>query len=225
MTALLAIETSGEVGSVAVATHGIVRERSIATPREQTERLLPLVEELLGEAKLRVADLDAVVFGRGPGSFTGLRIATAAAQGLAMAARLPVIGVSSLAGTAQRAAEAGVERSLVCIDARMGEVYWACFEVRDGLAQPAGEEHIGAPETVIIPDWEQWTALGAGFAAHAATLAHVGARAAQVLPEIYARARDLLAQAQADLGAGRVLAAAEARPTYLRDASAWRRPR
>ena len=223
MTALLAIETSGAVGSVALLTDGAIRERTIATAREQTERVLPLIEELLAEADLPIGALDAVVFGRGPGSFTGLRIAAAVAQGLALAASLPVIGVSSLAAAAQRVwAEAAVERSLVLIDAHMGEVYWGVFEVVEGLARGVGPERIGRPETVVAPSGVPWTAVGAGFAAHAAALEDLRAAAAGAMLDAPARARDLLPQALADWSAGRVLRAAQALPAYLRDETAWR---
>ena len=224
MTTLLAIETSGVLGSVAVARGGSVFERFIATPREQSELLLPLIAELLAQAELDVRSLDAIVFGRGPGSFTGLRLAAATAQGLALSADRPVIAVSSLAAAAQRAWEAtGAERALVCVDAHMGEVYWGCFEVRQGLAEPRGAERIGLPETVTMPEWGPWTALGTGFAAYPEALAPLVRGAARVIADLPARARDLLPPAAKDWREGRVTRAAGAVPTYLRDASAWRR--
>ncbi|HEU4618618.1 MAG TPA: tRNA (adenosine(37)-N6)-threonylcarbamoyltransferase complex dimerization subunit type 1 TsaB [Gammaproteobacteria bacterium] len=126
---LLAIETSSAVGTVALACGIDIAEREIPTPREQTQRLLPLVEALMSEAGLRFADLDAIAFGRGPGSFTGLRIAAATAQGLALGADLPVAPVSSLQALAERAArEHGASCVLTCVDARMGEVYSALYE-------------------------------------------------------------------------------------------------
>src|SRR3970040_2738985 len=106
MTSLLAIETSGVLGSVAVARGGSVFERFIATPREQSELLLPLIAELLAQAELDVRSLDAIVFGRGPGSFTGLRLAAATAQGLALSAELPAVAVSRLAARRPPAWEA-----------------------------------------------------------------------------------------------------------------------
>ncbi len=129
---ILAIETSSDVGTVALLAEGAVEEQRIATPREQTERILPLVGDLLSAAGLTLEDLDGIAFGRGPGSFTGLRIAAAVSQGFGLAANLPLLPVSSLAAMAQ-----GVWRtqsqacSLVCIDARMGEVFWGAYEVRD----------------------------------------------------------------------------------------------
>jgi len=226
MTSFLAVEMSGSVGSIALAVDERVQEREIATPREQTQRLLPLVDELLREAGLTVARLDAVVFGRGPGSFTGLRIAAAVAQGLAMSASLPVLPVSSLGAIAQRGLDtARAERSLVCVDARMGEVYWGAFEAREGLARRLGEERLTAPGNVDTPAGGAWTALGSGFRAHAEALAHVLGRAAAVVTDIEPRARDLLPQALEDWRNGRIVRASAALPTYLRDDTAWRRTR
>jgi tRNA threonylcarbamoyladenosine biosynthesis protein TsaB len=205
---------------------GIVSERSIATAREQTAQLLPYIRELLVDAGTELRSLDAIVFGRGPGSFTGLRIAAAIAQGLAMAARLPVIPVSSLAATAQHAWDRDrIAASLVCIDARMGEVYWAGFEVEQGLARLLDAEAISAPESVQAPDISRWTALGGGFsaAAHVQALERVAARAERVIADIHPRARDLFPQARSDLAEGRVFPAAAASPVYLRDETAWRR--
>jgi tRNA threonylcarbamoyladenosine biosynthesis protein TsaB len=209
LSRFLAIETSAAVGSVALAAGEGLFEGHIATSREQTTRVLPIVAELLAGAGIGLRALDAVVFGRGPGSFTGLRIATATAQGLALAER------------AWR--ETGTERALVCIDARMGEVYWACFAVRDGRAQPAGAEHISGPDAVQRPDWDGWTAIGDGFAAYAEELRPLTRTARAVITDQTALARDLLPQAAADFAAGLVIAPAAARPTYLRDDTAWRR--
>ena len=140
---LLAIETSSDVGTVALLAEETVEQQRIATPREQTERILPMIGELLATAGLPLEDLDGIAFGRGPGSFTGLRVAAAVAQGLGLAVNLPLLPVSSLAAMAQGLWRTeGQERSLVCIDARMGEVYWGVFEVREGLAELLGAEHL-----------------------------------------------------------------------------------
>ena len=138
---LLAFETSSRTGSVALHVDGTVRQESIATPREQTEQLLPLTAGLLNGAGLALRDLDAIAFGRGPGSFTGLRIAAAVAQGLGLATGLPLLPVSSLAAAAQGLWRThGSSNTLVCADARMGEVYWAAFDVHgDALAGVAAQ--------------------------------------------------------------------------------------
>lgn len=224
MTTLLAIETSGAVGSLALRRGATLHERTIASPRDQAEQLLPLVAELLDAADAAIAELDGIVFGRGPGSFTGLRIATAIAQGLALATQKPVIGISSLAAVAQHALDvSGVERSLVCIDARMGEVYFGSFEAEQGLVRARSPERLAMPENVTAPAWPRWTALGGGFAAYVNALAGVTRQAETVVTDIPARARDLLRLADRALAEGGGVAASAARPTYLRDDSAWRR--
>jgi tRNA threonylcarbamoyladenosine biosynthesis protein TsaB len=224
MTTLLAIETSGAVGSLALCRGATIHERSIASPRDQAAQLLPLIAELLRSADVTIAQIDGIVFGRGPGSFTGLRIATAIAQGLALAAQKPVIGISSLAAVAQHALDTeGIERALVCIDARMGEVYFGSFEAEQGLMRARGPERVAAPEQVAVPEWPRWTALGGGFAAYPSALGGVAGQAEAVVADIAGRARDLLRLVGRELAEGGSVAATAARPTYLRDDSAWRR--
>ena len=149
---LLGLETSSTVGSVAVETPGGVLVREIATPREQTAQILALIDELLREAGIGLPDLNGIAFGRGPGSFTGLRVSVAVAQGLAAVAGMPLLPVSSLLCLAERAwREHGCERALVCVDAHMGEVYWAVAERRGGVVGIAGDERLGAPSDVTPP--------------------------------------------------------------------------
>ncbi len=224
-TSLIALETSGDLGSVALYADGAVAERTIASPREQTDSVLPHVQGLLADAGLALADLDGIAFGRGPGSFTGLRVATAVAHGFGLAIGLPLLPVSSLAALAQGVWRThDIARCLVCIDARMGEVFWGAFEARDGLVQPLGDEQLSRPEAVR---WEagdgSWVAAGNGFAAHAATLTDVSTAAEIVLPEACPAASDLLPLALADLAQGRASTVEAALPVYLRPESAWKR--
>ena len=221
---LLAIETSSAVGSLALLDGTAVSEREIATPREQSENVLPIVRELVAEAGLTLGSLDAIAFGRGPGSFSGIRLAAAVAQGLALSSGFPVIAVSSLAAAAQRAwREHGSSRSLVCVDARMGEVYWAPFCIDDGLAEHDGSERLGAPATLQCPTGDPWVAVGNGFVEYRDELAAQLEQAAAVHDACLPTARDLLPRASRDCAAGRVSPAAAALPVYLRDESAWRR--
>lgn len=222
---LLAFETSGRVGSVALETSLGVELREIATPREQTDRLLALTDELLAGAGLELDALDGIAFGRGPGSFTGLRVSVAVAQGLATATGVPLIAVSSLLALAERALRASrCERALVCVDAHMGEVYFAIAERRAGAVEIVGDERLGAPADVAaLSPGPAWCAAGSGFTAHAAALADVARAAAVVLPELEPSAPDILPRAKRDLAAGRVTAPTAALPVYLRDQTAWRR--
>ena len=220
---LLAFETSSREGSVALHVDGTVRQALIATPRKQTEQLLPLTAKLLDSGDLSLRELDAIAFGRGPGSFTGLRIAAAAAQGLGMATGLPLLPVSSLAATAQGMWRThGSTNTLVCVDARMGEVYWAAFEMRDGLACVAGAEHMTSPEEVSVAGSVSWCAAGSGFEVYGDELAGLMAQADGIFPQARPQAIDLFPLAQADLAGGKGRAPEEANPVYLRSASAWK---
>lgn len=222
---LLAIETSSARASIVVAAGERLLERWIDSPRDQAAELLPAIDALLGESGLRLAALDGLAFGRGPGSFTGVRIAAAIAQGLALATDVPLLPVSSLAALAARAWREGVAEPavLTCVDAHMGEVYWAVYRRSDGLPGAPGGEHLGSPATVAAPEGTPWGGVGSGFRAHAAPLEPLARGAARVLPDLEPTARDLLPLAAADLAAGRITPPAEALPTYLRGEDAWRR--
>jgi tRNA threonylcarbamoyladenosine biosynthesis protein TsaB len=221
---LLGFETSSPVGSVAIATPAGVWMRELATPREQTEQIIALTDELLSFAAIGLEDLDGIAFGRGPGSFTGLRVSVAVAQGLSTVSGIPLLPVSSLLCLAERAwREHGCERALVCVDAHMGEVYWAHTERRGGSVSIVGDERLSAPSEVAPPAGTGWCAVGSGFAAHADGLGDVTAAAARVFLELAPSARDLFPEAERALGAGRIAPAAEALPVYLREHTAWRR--
>ena len=221
---LLGFETSSSPGSVALATPRGLLVREITAPREQTERLLALTDALLAAAGITLEQLDGIAFGRGPGSFTGLRVSVAVAQGLAAVTAVPLLPVSSLACLAQRCwRERGFTRGIACVDAHMGEVYWAEFAVHDGTAAIVGAERLGAPVDVAPLEGGGWCAVGTGFAAHAQVRAAMERAGAPVLPELVPSAQDLFPQARGDLAAGRGEAATAARPQYLREHTAWRR--
>ena len=220
---LLALETSSSVGSVAIETPAGVVVRELKTPREQTEQIIALTDELLRGAGIGLRELDGIAFGRGPGSFTGLRVSVAVAQGLAVVDGLPLLPVSSLLCLAQRAwREHGCERTLVCVDAHMGEVYWARAAVRDGVVGIVGDERLAAPNDVEPPS-DTYCAVGNGYAAHADALAQIVSGAERAFADLTPSAVDLLPQAKRALEDGHVLAAAAALPVYLREHTAWRR--
>ena len=221
---LLAFETSSRTGSVALETAGGLLVRELGFPREQTERLLAITDELLASAGIGLQSLDGIAFGRGPGSFTGLRVSVAVAQGLAAVTGVPLLPVSSLLCLAQRAwQELGCERALVCVDAHLGEVYSASAERRGGRMEIVGGEKLGAPADVVAPEGSGWCAIGSAFTAHAEPLAAITAAAAAVSPDLVPSAACLLPQAKRDLAAGRATPPAAALPTYLREHTAWRR--
>lgn len=220
---LLAIETSSRIGSVALAVGEHALEREIPTPREQTALVIGLIDELLAEAGLELRDLDALVLGRGPGSFTGLRVAAGVLQGLSLATGVPIVAVSSLAALALQGlvGQPEVERALCLVDARMGEVYGATYS-RDGESvKLLGEEQLCRPETVTAPSGS-WLAIGDALSAYAEILSDIRAGAEAVLPDHCPGARDLMPLARTEVEAGRYLALESALPVYLREADAWR---
>jgi len=220
---ILAIETSGSGGSVALSFDGDVRERSVKATREQTSALLPMIDGLLAEAGQSLSALDALAFGQGPGSFTGLRVAAAVVQGLGLASGVPIVPVSSMAGLMQQAwRRFGATTAALCIDARMGEVYWGHFAIEAGLAAPVLTEAIGPPAAVTAPPGA-YACIGDGFARYPEALAGIMAGAGHVFDDCQPLARDLLPLAAARRSAGIAVAAVDALPTYLRDSTAWKR--
>jgi tRNA threonylcarbamoyladenosine biosynthesis protein TsaB len=215
---LLAIETATDACSAALWRDGRITDHCEHAPQRHAELILPMVDALLAEAGLKVAELDAIAFGRGPGSFTGLRIAAGVAQGLAFAAGKPVIGISTLAALAQGVASQG-SRVLAALDARMGEVYWGLYQAdAAGLMRLAGAEMVCPPERVSVPEEPGWIGAGNGWRAHSAALrARVGAQVSQVLDDTLPRAGALLPLAVDAYLAGQVQPAEAAVPVYLRD--------
>jgi tRNA threonylcarbamoyladenosine biosynthesis protein TsaB len=162
---ILAIETATDACSAALLVGDAVSERFEIAPRRHAALLLPFVESLLAEAALAVGELDAIAFGRGPGSFTGLRIAAGMAQGMAFGADLPVVPVSTLAALAQGCVrECGAQAVLAALDARMQEVYFGAFRVAaDGLVAAVGEEVVCAPSAITVPEGDDWYTAGEGW--------------------------------------------------------------
>ncbi len=218
---ILAVDTATENCSAALLIDGTLQVREELLQRGAAERILPMVQELLGAAAVRLADLDAIAFGRGPGGFTGARLAASITQGLAFACGLKVVPISNLRALAQRAFDsAAAPHVLVCSDARMQEVYWACFDRAESGARLVGEEHVGAADTVTLPS--HWTqaqtiAAGTGFAAYPQLGTRLAARIGTLEAGLLPRAREIAALAVAEVRAGRLLDPAEAVPVYLRD--------
>jgi len=219
---LLAIETATDLCSVAVMSGDRLAERETDEPRSHAEQVLRMVKDCLAETDLQLASLDALAFGRGPGSFTGVRIATGVIQGLALGAGLPVVPVSTLAGHASAAwRRLGVSRLAVAVDARMGECYWGCYEVSEtGVTRLVGEERVAAPGDIAPPPGAGWVGIGTGWAAHpdlVAALPEIRIAQEVILPS----ARDLLPSAAAGFLRGEAVPAEQALPVYLRDKVAW----
>ncbi|HHE6468285.1 TPA: tRNA (adenosine(37)-N6)-threonylcarbamoyltransferase complex dimerization subunit type 1 TsaB [Providencia rettgeri] len=223
---ILAVDTATEACSVALWCEGDIISRFAISPREHTQKILPMVEEVLAEAGMGLNQLDALAFGRGPGSFTGVRIGVGIAQGLALGANLPMIGVSSLMTLAEGAFRiAGHEQVLVAIDARMSEIYCAQYQrTSEGLW--LGEE----TEAVLLPDDFKnkftglpglWGYAGTGWEAYPSLLNDSASLANShiTLPD----AQDMLPIAAQLWQQGKVVAVENVEPTYLRNEVTWKK--
>lgn len=224
---ILAIDTATEACSVALWNDGTTFAHFEECPREHTQRILPLVKTILTEGNTSLTDLDALAYGRGPGSFTGVRIGIGIAQGLALGADLPMIGVSTLATMAQGAWRmTGATRVLAAIDARMGEIYWAEY-TRDENGVWHGEE----TEAVLKPEAVtgrlkqlsgEWATVGTGWPAWPEMAKDTGLTLVDgnmLLPA----AEDMLPIACQLLAAGKTVAVEHAEPVYLRNTVAWKK--
>ena len=216
---LLAFETATEACSVAVWDDGRILERFEIAPRRHAELALPWAEQLLVEAGLARAQLDAIAVSRGPGAFTGVRLGIALAQGIALALDRPVVAASTLAVLALRADAAPGTRVLAAIDARMGEIYSAAFAMEADGPRPVSDAQVGAPEALVLPgEADGWTGVGTGFAALDGQLAaRLGDRLARVDAAALPHAADLARLAAAAYARGVACAPERVEPAYLRD--------
>ena len=207
---LLAFDTSTGTLSVAVANGARQWTHSGPGGPMASAALLPAVQDLLAQAGLQLGGLDAIVFGRGPGSFTGLRTACAVAQGLAFGAGVPVLAVDTLLAVAEQAREqVGCTQVIAVLDARMDEVYAGGYEYGGGRWTRRGELSLDKPQALVLP--AGWTIAGNAFEAFGDRLPQ-GARVA-ALPDAAA----LLRLAPLMLANGEAVSAASALPLYVRD--------
>ena len=228
---ILAIDSTTEACSVALIDGDNIQSLYELAPREHSQRLLPMVDQLLNQAGISLAQLDAIAFGCGPGSFTGLRICVGLVQGLAFGADLPVIAVSSLAALAQTAIDEGLAKQqqtiAAAIDARMNEVYWQCFRQEQGLVIAVDEtpnEQLTTPEQLILPmqsiGLTDIVAVGSGWQyADRVPSQTYSIADAMLLPKASAVAR----LAQRDWQQGISLPADQAAPSYVRNEVAWKK--
>jgi tRNA threonylcarbamoyladenosine biosynthesis protein TsaB len=220
MLNILSVETSSEWCSVAAWLDGKALAREELAGQRHSELILPMIDALLRDAEVELAAFDAIAFGAGPGSFTGLRIACGVAQGLAFAAGVPVACVSTLLAVAQGS---GADRVAVCLDARMGEVYCGAFQ-REAASSGELRWSIVHPPQLCVPsaapqlDGAGWVGAGSGFAVHGATLAErYSGSLSETRAELRPRAGDIAALAVEMVRAGLTVAAEDAAPVYLRD--------
>jgi tRNA threonylcarbamoyladenosine biosynthesis protein TsaB len=211
----LVIDTSTEWCSAALWRDGRIQARRVLAEQRHSSLLLPMVDELLRESDITLRQLDGIAYGAGPGSFTGLRIACAVTQGLALGADLPVVGVSTLESIAQ---QTGADSVLTVLDARMAEVYWAAYR-RDGAGwHTVSAPQLALPESVLVPDSGDWVGAGNGFAALGAVLRpRLASRLVRIDDTLMPDAAAMAPLAAAAFARGEGMDAALAAPIYLRD--------
>src|SRR5215471_8002514 len=214
---IIALDASTELCSAALGDGAVWKERAERAGQRHSELLLPMVRELLAESRIGLPEIDGIAFGAGPGSFTGLRIACGVAQGLAFAAGLTVVGVSTLEAMAEAARlRHGATRVIAALDARMHEIYIAAYEY-DGTRWRAALEPVAVdPGAAPLPPGGGWTGVGAGFGAYA--------RLGERLESVLGRRDETIAPEAATIGtlalrrfaAGEGVHARETAPLYLR---------
>ena len=220
---LLALDTATEACSAALLVGDAVIERSEIAPRRHAELILPMIESLLGEAGISRRQIDAIAVGRGPGAFTGVRLAISVAQGLALGLDVPVVPVSSLAALAQDAPPDNDEPILAVIDARMGEVYAGAFRRNaDGMVAAIGSESVGPASRLLLPQssslrGRRWNVVGSGWDAYRDALSAQIPSPAFADGARFPQARAIARLAAPQLAAGHGVAAEFALPVYLRD--------
>ena len=215
---LLAIDTATEACSAALNINGITTKKYVVAPRRHAELILSMVDELLAESSLSLSQLDALAFGRGPGAFTGVRIATGVIQGLALSADCPVVPVSTLAALAQGAISES--KQIACaIDARMNEVYWGLYQANeDNIMQLVGEETVCPPAAIHIPSSDGWFGVGSGWETYENELkSRMSSYLSACRIGDYPTAEAICTLAADAYLRGDAVDAAEAQPIYLRD--------
>lgn len=215
MMRVLALDTSTEYCSVALWQDGKIIERCELVGQKHSELLIEMLDELLRSANMKLSQCDGIAFGKGPGSFTGVRIACGATQGLALGANLPVVGVCTLQALAEAS---GKTRVIAALDARMNEIYHAAYEKRDGIWITVCEPSLCKPEAAPQVLGENWFGVGSGFAVHGIALqARYDGQLQGVDGAAIPQAAAIAALAAAQFALGHGVDAAEALPLYLRD--------
>jgi len=228
MTKILAIETCSESCSVALFYKGEQQQKISTEPRGHADAVLPMVDELLQQAAISLKNLDVIAFTRGPGAFTGVRIGTSVAQGLALASDLPLIAVSSLAVLAQGSyRETSIKHCLAALDARMSEVYFGVYQLnKAGLMLSAEEDQVAKPDNVLLKEEKKllsssksWQTAGAGWVNYNDALQE-RFRLWNLLEQKhfpYPQAQDLITQAKWYYQNDQLIDPAQAIPVYVRD--------
>lgn len=218
---ILAIDTATEACSVAVSYNGNTTAKFELAPQKHSQLILPMIDEVLSEAGITLSSLDCIAFGRGPGSFTGVRIATGIVQGLAYGSGLPVVGVSTMQCMAQEAIHtSGMRVVAVAIDARMGEVYRGLYINQDGIATELEDESVVPPEAAFNNPVQPFDiCAGTGWQAYPDKMSEPAGE----VEVIYPNALYMLPLAEKALRDGKGVAAQDATPVYVRDTVTWKK--
>jgi tRNA threonylcarbamoyladenosine biosynthesis protein TsaB len=215
---IVALDASTELCAVALGDGKTWLERSERAGQRHSELLLPMIRELLAQERCSLGELDGIAFGAGPGSFTGLRIACAVAQGLALGAHLGVVGVPTLEAMAETArSRHGATRVIAALDARMGEVYVAAYEHDGERWQAAIESAAARPGMIPVPPGRDWLGVGPGFAAYPELRDRLASALVSTRDDLMPSAAAIGALALPRFAAGESVPASAAAPLYLRD--------
>lgn len=227
----LILDAATEACSVAVVWQGKVAGQFEICPQQHSQKILPMVDAQLQQAGCALGDVDYIAFGQGPGSFTGVRIGVAVAQGLGFASGKPLIGVSTLQTMAQQALSEAPSTQFIfsAIDARMGEVYYCAYQVVDGVAQPLFEERVDKPENLRLAELsglvqQTWTTVGTGFTSYPNLLTAHLVQAVQITTAISLPNAEFMAPLAAlAWQQGRAVEASQAQAVYVRDTVTWQK--
>lgn len=215
---LLAIDTSTDALVLGVSRHEILFDNTEMVGREQGKRILPATMALLERAGVAMSDLDGIVFGQGPGSFTGLRIGVGVVQGLAYGLNIPVVPVSTLAVLAQAEyRKSGATHIVVAQHARKDEVFFGAYKIENGLARSVGREAVHTVTDVPTCPFGQCVGIGSGWQFEAELTVALGVTVTGIQLDATPTAQDLLHLGQAGFVARRTISALDARPEYLRE--------
>jgi tRNA threonylcarbamoyladenosine biosynthesis protein TsaB len=221
---ILIIDTATEACSVALEVNEQVFKRFEICPQQHSQRILPMIDEVLKEANVTLQDLDYLAFGRGPGSFTGVRIATGVLQGLALGTGHKVVGISTLAAMAQQGyAENQTEQVTAAIDARMSEVYFGQYQLQNNIMTLIGEEQVIPPQdaALLLKDNSSMAGVGTGWQAYSEL--NTASKVKVLTAVLYPNALYMLPLAKALIAAGQAVEVEDIQPVYLRDKVTWKK--
>ncbi len=216
---ILALDTCTELCSVALLYQGELYQHNQMTERGHSDMVLSMMTALLDEAGATIADVDVIAFGRGPGSFTGVRIGVGVAQGIAYARNIPVVGISTLAAVAQTAVDKlTTDRVAVAMDARMGEIYCASYQSQNGLVSLVDEERVCSAEQFKPYSNEKWLGVGTAWRDyHQALSVNFAMTDSDYFTDFYPHAASIIKLAEKQVELGATVSADQALPVYLRN--------